>query len=95
MSDLSDLTCSDRVLLDLYGLMQATESEAAEILLLTLGLAVAADDLGNLKLCHNQCPPLTVKYLVHGYATEACHCVGVAHLGQTGDGSLHKVMRVG
>ena len=58
MGDLGHLAGGHGSLLHLHGLVHAAHSEAAEVVLLTPGLAVAADDLGNSVFCHKSCPPI-------------------------------------
>ena len=94
MSDLCYLSHCDRGLLNLYCLMHLTDSEAAEICNLTLCLTVRADNLSDSEFCHNRVL-LAVKYLTHRNTAKACNCIGVTHLGKSGNGSLYKVVRVG
>jgi hypothetical protein len=94
VSDLSELSHSDRILLHLYGLMHTADAKAAKVVLLTLGFSVAAYNLGNSEFCHNRVL-LAVENLVHRNAAETGHGISVPHAGQGGHGSLHKVVRVG
>ncbi len=94
MSNLGNLTCSNRSLLNLYCLMHAADTKATKVVLLTLCLAVAANNFGNLELCHNRVL-LTVENFAHRNATETGHSVGVPHLGKSGNSGFHEVVRVG
>ena len=94
MTDLGELAFCHRILLDLDGLVNLADTEGAEVVLLPLGGSVLAFDLSYLKLCHN-CSLLSVKNFIHGNSTETGHGVGVPHLGKSGNGSLHEVVRVG
>ena len=95
VSDFCKLTLGNRGLFNLYCLMHAADSETTKVCLLTCGLAVAADYLCDSKLCPNSVLLLlAVKHLGHRNTTQAGYGIGVAHLGESGDGSLYKVVRV-
>ena len=94
MGNLCKLSHGDGILLHLDCLMHAADSKAPEVVLLTPGLSVAADNLGNSEFCHNRVL-LAVENLVHRDTAKSGHGVGVPHLGQGSHGSLHKVVRVG
>ena len=94
MGNLCEHAAGDCVILNLYGVADAADTEAAEILLLALGLAVGAYCLGDFKFCHSMFL-LAFKNFAHGDTAQACNSVGVPHFGEGGNGSLYEVVRVG
>ena len=95
MGDLRQHSFGDGSLLDLYGLMHATDAQATKVGLLTLGFAVAADNLSDSEFCHNRVLLLAVKNFTHRNTTESGNRISVSHACKSGDGGLHKVVRVG
>ena len=82
------------LLLDHLG--DLVETQCLEGTLLVNGITDLTLNLLNLNCCHSvYLLFLSSEYFFHTHTTHTCYSVGITHIAQGNDGSLHQVVGVG